>query len=977
MAASVVKTALLKIVTSDGDTNAKLDMIAAKAKEIGTLNPEIAVKVNAAAAAAQMAVIRAGFKDSVRAMNADSAGAAAGAAAAGAAASKAGGFFGFLKKDISLFGGAFGETAFIGTVTGLHLLIDGAIEFASVLIPATIGVLAFGAAAAPAVEDIWRQFSALNTVVSATGQNIAPLSGGFGKMAGEVKPEVYQLLGDALTFAGQKGGGFAQVATSTGSVLDQLAARFTVASTSGHGFGGFMASAAKDTAGLGDLAANLGGVLGNVIKETPGYAEMLLGIADAGSHVLEWASNAAGPVLHWGMVAHGAFLYAGLAATGVANILPKVLGGVGNLALSVGTAGGKLEGMGALGEKAAGGLRVFGGAAADAATLPWGWIAIAAAGVGFLAYEMFTAKDATEQWISGMRQALQNMPAIRGYTQSLADQAAVATQLAHAQVAVAQAQKDVTVVLAGRGGFEEVLTNTQQAQSKVMELTSGQKALAASTDLYNMRLSLLSKTYGSTSIAQGLLIASGVTFGEMTSKSANTVAIMRQQVSATDQAYAAMGQKGGALGADMFLLTQQANGQYTAMANLNKAWSTFLGMSTGLMGAQTSIAQSFTTMKTDSAAAGASLTGVDTASVTLRNDYIQLVTQTQSVVGGMRQAGASSRDMASVLATDLSPAIRDGALKVTGMRDQLYAMARQAGYTGNNAIAPLTGWFGKNATSLYKATQMADNYSGALARIPKSSGTAFSTPGLASALANADQLQATLGALNKMSVTTYVHMVDYGSPPVGAPSAPTGGGNRGPNQGPGSQGMVPGLLPVGTGNQAQWKAQLAYELQVRQAAEQYATLGAVQQAAGSKKIGSKAYLTGLQGYLAKIKKFDADIGKLGHEGLDKALLQEIVSYGVDTGLPIAEALLSGPIARIYNLNKTERGIQQASGRLGRTAGGVMFGGQPVHHGHHGHALAQAQKVNVEFDFRGADAATVSFLKKAVRARGGDPAVFGR
>jgi len=63
MAGTVVRRALLKIVADDGDTQAKLDKITAKAEELGRLNPEIKVKIDAAAATAEMMVLRRALRD--------------------------------------------------------------------------------------------------------------------------------------------------------------------------------------------------------------------------------------------------------------------------------------------------------------------------------------------------------------------------------------------------------------------------------------------------------------------------------------------------------------------------------------------------------------------------------------------------------------------------------------------------------------------------------------------------------------------------------------------------------------------------------------------------------------------------------------------------------------------------------------------------------------------------------------------------
>src|SRR5580692_3667260 len=63
MAATLIKRVMLKIASDDGDTEEKLDKISAKADELARKHPDIKVKVDTAAAAAKLAVLRKELKD--------------------------------------------------------------------------------------------------------------------------------------------------------------------------------------------------------------------------------------------------------------------------------------------------------------------------------------------------------------------------------------------------------------------------------------------------------------------------------------------------------------------------------------------------------------------------------------------------------------------------------------------------------------------------------------------------------------------------------------------------------------------------------------------------------------------------------------------------------------------------------------------------------------------------------------------------
>lgn len=74
MAGNLVKRVMLKIVADDGDSQAKLDAISAKADELARKNPDIKVKVDSAAASAKLGVLRQELKATAAAANQSSQG---------------------------------------------------------------------------------------------------------------------------------------------------------------------------------------------------------------------------------------------------------------------------------------------------------------------------------------------------------------------------------------------------------------------------------------------------------------------------------------------------------------------------------------------------------------------------------------------------------------------------------------------------------------------------------------------------------------------------------------------------------------------------------------------------------------------------------------------------------------------------------------------------------------------------------------
>jgi hypothetical protein len=69
--ANLVKSVMLKIVANDGDSEAKLDKITAKAEELSRLHPDLKVKVDSASASAKLSVLRKELKDTANAAAGD------------------------------------------------------------------------------------------------------------------------------------------------------------------------------------------------------------------------------------------------------------------------------------------------------------------------------------------------------------------------------------------------------------------------------------------------------------------------------------------------------------------------------------------------------------------------------------------------------------------------------------------------------------------------------------------------------------------------------------------------------------------------------------------------------------------------------------------------------------------------------------------------------------------------------------------
>jgi hypothetical protein len=577
--------------------------------------------------------------------------AAAGTDAAGFAMGRFGGILGILTGKLKLFSGT-GLLGLFKTVGVFHLLVDVAFEFLAVLIPATYGLIAFGVAGSDAARAVFTQMKNMHTVMDATGGTIPPFTRNLEALHKAVEPQVFQLFGDALGVINAKTGEFNKLATGTGIVLEQLGARMAIA-IEGGGWSDFMKHAVVDVKKLGDVTANTFGIIGNLLKSMPGYAQVILTVFDVASKAVEniTGSGAVQGVIKAGLAFHGAFIYAGLGATALQFAMRRGLTTISGWT-------GKMGIFGFNATKAGVAMSRFSGFAKTAAGLPWGWIAVVAVSLGIIAFKLATAKDETARWIAEMQKAMLLQPAVRGFTALQQNQVLVVMRLHNAQADLTRQMGNLagtTRVVAGRAGEMNVtLDNSRRA---IGELSSAQRQLNMQSQLYTTRLAKLAVGLGGVGAAQGILVASGVTLQQMLDKQPQAFLMIVQQVLATKAAYAAMGQTGGILGADMNALNIAASDQVTAMQKLNSAWDTVIKGISGGQGA-------FITFEQDMLSVNQSFKQIGGTGRIVTNTFDAVTGKTKTVGVSMNGLSAASLQLRSTWQT----AFQGAATLIDGLR---------------------------------------------------------------------------------------------------------------------------------------------------------------------------------------------------------------------------------------------------------------------------------------------------------------------
>jgi hypothetical protein len=631
-----------------------------------------------------------------------------------------------LGGKIQLFGGALthiGIPAFIGAASGLHLLTEGIIETAATLIPAIAGIGAFAASAVDGTNEIYNHFVNMNKAIDYTGQSVYPLTGAFQAMNNAAKPQLYILLGEGLQVVSKNAGVLQYVAHSAGTVIDNLGARFTYAVTQGSGFNMFVRNAASDLSGWGNTIGNLLGIIGNFLKVMPGYAEVLLNVAQNVTHVAEdiTGSGIGEGILRIGLAAHGAILYIGLLDTGLAVLVSRTLPLVAASALKVGLAFDRIGMSGA-----ANAMGNFAAGASRAATLPWGWIGLAAAGVAFLAYELVTAKDAAQQFNSNIQNTLNNSSlATLGNTLG-SSLAATVQQLNLATRASDNLQHSFDAQSkqgSGRSFYQLYAKQVSGSAEEVSNYTGGLRQLQTEQDQVNAHVAQAAKIFGGTSAAWNALNAAGITSAQLMTSNNQTwgeALIMakgyqdslRALTDGTGRYAAAMNALSGPeqyLG-DMLKsiqsITQAQDNLMGVVTSSETAFATF-GTAQGALAHNFTAAQKAAASVTDTlgklstkvSLTGGYIGGTSQASLALSQAFYDQVGNAQKVIDSLEQQEIDTKNLQAATAT-LAAQMLPYAQNNEAARATIVSMINDALGPGTVSLQNLDGWVKKNSTSL-------------------------------------------------------------------------------------------------------------------------------------------------------------------------------------------------------------------------------------------------------------------------------------
>jgi SLT domain-containing protein/tetrahydromethanopterin S-methyltransferase subunit B len=636
-----------------------------------------------------------------------------------------GGIFAVLGAKVTLFGGLLQGIlpAWATHVTVMHLAADILVELIAVWGGAAIAATAFGIAGSDAAKEIFIRMQALHTAADATNQSMFPLTGTMEKLHNAVRPQVYQIFGDALTVMSSRTNDFQKIVAKTGPVVDYLAARITVALSNGKAFDVFTKNASDSLLGLGNSFGNVFGAIGNILNVVPDYAQKLLAFGVVVTRLLENFTAMIEPVLRWGLAIHGAFIYIGLAVTlGTAlyaRVLVPLTGALVNAGARAAFAAVMFQRM-----AAAEGIAAAAGALLSRVS-PVAWVGLAIAGLTALVLWLNHSSSATRNLASDIVALADAAPITQSLAANARAAAAAAVDLSAAQkqLAIDQAavNSQTTQYVASGKNYVPTVLGARDAiaeqTAKVKDLQAALTTLQGQRDTEQSRLQPLIRAYGSSAAALGILNAAGITTAQVTKDQGQAWAIDTAEIDGTINAIRAMTGVTGSLENNLEVLGRTETDQYQATQKLNQAWNTFIGDVTSTQGTFDTVALGIVNLNANFAKAGgsgetlknklgqltltgtltgASMDGLSQASLDLNQAFTQQVTNTDRMLGSLRTAIGGTAAFSQAVKDAIAPLLRyaSGSTEATA---QLVALAQEANYTGPVSLKELTKWLGAAA----------------------------------------------------------------------------------------------------------------------------------------------------------------------------------------------------------------------------------------------------------------------------------------
>jgi hypothetical protein len=660
------------------------------------------------------------------------------------------GVYSLLTKNVTLWGGALGHIPLLGEAPAWHIALDGLLEATIALVSAGLALTAGFIAMEPAAHDIFNHLLAVHDVNNALNSDIPPLTGHLHDLQQQMAPGTVEAFGGALNLVNTQGGVFNVVAGQVVGGIDAWIAKLDVWSSAQEHSGALLTNGVIYLHQFEGVVDSLGQSLDNIAKADPGTAHYLLDLVGAGAKLLEIVTSLPQPILYTIVALHSFALWGGLVATGVDKVTTSVLGGVqavGRFAAGFGAFGesGKLalaetqipladlrtnvEAVGEESKKTGGILGALGSGNL------WAWAAVGAVAIAGVAYWMTQADSDTKKFVSTMNESLGSLSASQAITGINVDIEQLNNKIAQVPGHVAEMnssfdKSEDTL----RGGLEKTFKSLNDysdpskwgsaavnwfvglggaakgfwdTTTRAFGATHAELSKSADINAYKGSIIDLTKEqsnlFGETAhlMQQGNSYSQSLALMDIAGvKASDSFAVMKQKVDNLITGYQNMSVRGGILRSGVDAITLSTELQSSNISKLTGAWDTFLTLVTSGDTAFIGFEQGIATLDADSKKAGASMTGLSGASLTLRNDFQTSLTaagkQYDALAGLASAAGLGARGtkLLSQAGKDLVAQLIPQAAHSKEATAELYAFAQIAGYNGPDSLKALTKWLG-------------------------------------------------------------------------------------------------------------------------------------------------------------------------------------------------------------------------------------------------------------------------------------------
>lgn len=622
-----------------------------------------------------------------------------------------------------------GQAASVGILAGwwarwgtvLHWVIAGSAEFLAVAVPGMIAMASAMMVALQAGTNVYERLVSMYTVQEALGpatnQTIGSMLGlgsSFQKAQNAMQPQLYEIYGAAIDALKGKGSELATMGEQIVNTFSTFAAKVDVELKNGFGaeLQGLVSKGAQDFTEFGQILGNIGHAVVNFAAAMPGLAEVLLKVLDVLSEFLKIISEIPAPIitaamafeefLRWGSLLNGMIAgliglfgkFAGvLGAEGVASGLSSIQDGMKGL--TVAEDGAKVQTEASMTTFSGFFTRIVQFAAEN----PWSVIAVAIVLMASAAYVYLDkASSGMDQWIASTAKAVSSAPDFAQINTTISALSANTTQLAGAQEVLNTKTTAWSQLASG-------------AEENVNALKNAQKDYITDITTESVNVGVLSEKLGvdmptAIAIAQG----AGVKLTDTLTGNSEAAQVNWQKIENLITGYQALGQQGNQLAADMNVVSITSSGQLSNVQKLNTAWEDFIALGTGVQSDFITFQQGLNTISTDAKTAGASFDGLNSQSLTLRNDFESNITNMTKSLGDLNTAlsfgGVNWNQYRQAIATMIREMLSAGNISAA-QASQLGAVASAAGYTGNSYNA-LAGWAQKYSGSQSQLNNIMD-----------------------------------------------------------------------------------------------------------------------------------------------------------------------------------------------------------------------------------------------------------------------------